>query len=172
MTATVVHHRPGATPDDARAAALRRWVLAYDVGFLAVLVTLAILYFRTGAIEAALPAQLRGLPVYTAWFGVLGSISISLKGISEYEPTAEYWGGRWPLWYFTRPFTGLIVGIVTYVLMRAAYPHGKPDVPTFEAAAFILGTQERRFFTFLSAIGGLVLHTPEDDKASGEQGKG
>jgi len=167
VTATVVHARHGRAPDDADAAAMRRWVLVYDIVLLAVLVVLAVLYFRTAALQDALPPQLRGLPVYTAWFGVLGSISISLKGISDYEPTAERWGGKWPLWYFTRPFTGLIVGIVTYVLLRAAYPSGKPDIPTFEAAAFILGTQERRFFTFLSAIGGLVLHTPGDDEPPG-----
>lgn len=163
MTATVVQHRRTAVSEDARAAAMRRWVLVYDVVFLGVLVTLAILYFRTGAIRDALPVELQGLPVYTAWFGVLGSISISLKGISDFEPTAEYWSGRWPLWYFGRPFSGLIVGMVTYVLLRAAYPSGKPDIPTFEAAAFVLGTQERRFFTFLSAIGSLVLHTPSED---------
>lgn len=156
----------GSSPADAHAAAMRRWVLAYDIAFLATIVALAILYFRTAAVGNALPPQLRGLPAYSAWFGILGSISISLKGISDYEPTAERWGGRWPLWYFTRPFTGLIVGIVTYVLLRAAYPSGKPDIPTFEAAAFVLGTQERRFFTFLSAIGAIVLHTPGDDESA------
>jgi len=170
MSATVVHARP-AVPDDVRAAQVRRWVLVYDVTFLVVLVALAILYFRSSAVQDVLPSELRGLPVYTAWFGMLGSLAISLKGIADYEPTAEYWSGRWPLWYFTRPFSGLIVGIVTYVLLRAAYPSGKPDVPTFEATAFILGTQERRFFTFLSAIGAIVLHTPGDDKPP-DGGKG
>jgi hypothetical protein len=149
---------------DAHAASMRRWVLIYDITLLSVLIALAILYFRATAVQNLLPTQLRGLPAYTAWFGILGSISVSLKGISDYEPTAQRWGGRWPLWYFARPFTGLIVGIVTYVLLRAAYPSGKPDIPTFEAAAFILGTQERRFFTFLSAIGAIILHTPGDDQ--------
>lgn len=164
MAATIVHHPHRAVADDARAAMLRRWVLIYDVSLLAALVALAILYFRTGWATQLLPSQLRGLPLYTAWFGILGSISISLKGISDYEPTAERWGGRWPLWYFSRPFAGLIVGIVTYVLLRAAYPSGQPDVPTFEAAAFVMGTQERRFFAFISAIGAVVLHTPDDDQ--------
>ena len=155
---------PHSESDDAQAASMRRWVLVYDITLLSALIALAILYFRNTAVQDLLPTQLRGLPAYTAWFGILGSISISLKGISDYEPTAHWWGGRWPLWYFARPFTGLIVGIVTYVLLRAAYPSGKPDIPTFEAAAFILGTQERRFFTFLSAIGAIVLHTPADDQ--------
>jgi len=170
MTATLAHHRTAAVSADRRAAVVRRWILVYDVFLLVVLVVLATLYFRTDWAARAFPSQLLGLPLYTAWFGILGSISISLKGISDYEPTAAHWGGRWPLWYLARPFTGLIVGIVTYVLLRAAYPHGKPDIPTFEAAAFILGTQERRFFAFLSAIGGLVPHTPQEDKPDGGAG--
>jgi len=115
-------------------------------------VTLAVLYFKTSAIGHALPEELRGLPAYTAWFGVLGSIAISFKGLSDWGPEENLWSGRWPLWYLGRPFSGLIVGIVTYVLLRAIYPSGTPSVPTFEAAAFILGTQEAQFFKFLSKV--------------------
>ena len=56
----------------------------------------------------------------------------------------------------------LIVGIMTFVLLRAIYPSGTPSVPTFEAAAFILGTQEARFFNFLAKVGELILSVPEN----------
>src|SRR5579872_7324825 len=131
---------------DPTAVRTRQLILFYDIFILAVLLTLAILYFRTDLIGDALPKELRGLPAYTAWFGTLGSVAISLKGISDYEPTAARWGGKWPLWYLARPFTGLVVGIVTYTLLRAVYTTGKPTAPFFEAAAFVLGTQEARFF--------------------------
>lgn len=148
----------------ARARVPRRWLLLYDVVVFAGLIALAILYFRTGAIGHLLPMQLRGLPAYTAWFGTLGSVAISMKGINDHGPE-ESWGGRWPLWFLSRPFTGLLVGIITYVLLRAVYPSGNPSVPTFEAAAFILGTQENRFFAFLSEVGRLVVNVPDNNSA-------
>lgn len=157
----------GSDPYDPRAARVRAALFAYDVLILGVLIALAVLYFRARVIAVVLPPELRGLPAYTAWFGVLGSVSISLKGISAWPPTARHWGGRWPLWYLARPFTGLIVGIMTYTLLRAVYTSGRPTAPFFEAAAFILGTQEARFFTFLTAIAKLVLNIPD----SGAGGK-
>jgi hypothetical protein len=140
----------------------RRLIFLYDMTLLGILVALAVLYFKTNAIGHFLPEELRGLPAYTAWFGVLGSIAISFKGLSDWGPDEALWGGRWPLWYVGRPFSGLIVGIMTFVLLRAIYPSGTPSVPTFEAAAFILGTQEARFFNFLAKVGELVLSVPEN----------
>ena len=140
----------------------RRLIFLYDMTLLGILVALAVLYFKTNAIGHFLPEELRGLPAYTAWFGVLGSIAISFKGLSDWGPEEVLWGGRWPLWYVGRPFSGLIVGIMTFVLLRAIYPSGTPSVPTFEAAAFILGTQEARFFNFLAKVGELILSVPEN----------
>jgi len=85
----------------ARARVLRRWLLLYDIVVLAGLLAVAILYFRTTAIGHLLPSQLRGLPAYTAWFGTLGSLAISMKGINDHGPE-EPWGGRWPLWFLSR----------------------------------------------------------------------
>lgn len=139
----------------------RRLIFLYDVALLAILGTLAILYFRKTPDGSFLPEVFRGLPAYTAWFGVLGSIAISFKGLGDWGPVENRWNDRWPLWYVVRPFSGLIVGIMTFVLLRAIYPSGTPTVPTFEAAAFILGTQEARFFNFLHKVGELVLSVPD-----------
>jgi hypothetical protein len=147
-----------------RARVMRRVIFFYDLGFLIALLVLAILYFRGGRVQSVLPDELRGLPAYTAWFGVLGSVAISLKGVYDWEPTKDLWSGRWPLWYFGRPFSGLIVGIATYTLFRAIYPTGNPSAPTFETAAFILGMQEQRFFLFVSELGKLILHVPDAGK--------
>ena len=100
---------------------------------------------------------------------MLGSIAISMKGIHDHGPEGD-WGGRWPLWYFGRPFMGLLVGIVTYVLLRAVYPSGNPSVPTFEAAAFVFGTQETKFFAFITAVAKLVVSVPDDTPPPGGSG--
>ncbi len=83
----------------------RRLIFLYDTALLGILVALAVLYFKTNAIGHFLPEELRGLPAYTAWFGVLGSIAISFKGLSDWGPDEALWGGRWPLWYVGRPFS-------------------------------------------------------------------
>jgi hypothetical protein len=156
---------PPTREEIARATVLRRWLILYDIAVFALLIALAILYFRTTEVGHLLPQQLRGLPAYTAWFGTLGSLAISMKGVNDHGPE-EHWGGRWPIWFLSRPFTGLMVGIVTYVLLRAVYPSGNPSVPTFEAAAFILGTQENRFFLFISEVGRLVVNVPDSTAGS------
>ena len=148
------------------AGQIRLTIFLYELFILGFLLTLAIFYFRTDKIGHILPSELRGLPAYTAWFGVLGSVSISLKGVYDHGPTPQLWGGRWPLWYFGRPFSGLIVGIIVYVFLRALYPTAtaQPSLPTFEAAAFILGAQEQRFFLFLGEVGKLILAVPTSTK--------
>src|SRR5271154_1779924 len=100
---------PKSTEEIAKSESIRRWLMLYDVALLLGLVALAILYFRGGWVANVLPVELKGLPAYTAWFGMLGSIAISMKGIHDHGPEGD-WGGRWPLWYFGRPFMGLLVG--------------------------------------------------------------
>jgi hypothetical protein len=154
---------PNADPNR-HARNVRRAIFFYELLFLVALIAVAILYFKSNEVHSWIPKELQGLALYTAWFGMLGAIAISLKGVYDWAPTEELWSGRWPLWYIGRPFSGLIVGIMTYASFRAIYPKGTPSVPTFEAAAFILGTQERRFFLFLSEVGKLIVHVPDSDK--------
>lgn len=145
----------------------RRFIFLYEIVFLAILLALAFAYLKEGSFFRSIPSQLRGLPVYSAWFGALGGITISLKGVYGHAPTSadgkSFWGGKWPLWYIGRPFSGLVAGIVTIVLLRAVYPSGTPTTAVVEAAAFILGTQESRFFAFLAAVGNLVVNVPSKD---------
>lgn len=142
----------------------RRFIFIYELAVLAILLGLALAYFKQGSFYRSIPPQLRGLPLYSAWFGALGGVTISLKGIYDHGPTdaegKNLWDGKWPLWYYGRPFSGLVAGIVTYVLLRAIYPSGAPTTAVVEAAAFILGTQEARFFAFLAAVGKLIVSVP------------
>jgi hypothetical protein len=164
MSDVVTAAAAAAADPNRRARFVRRSIFFYDLAFLALLLLAAALYLRGGRVESWVPAQVRGLPAYTAWFGMLGSVAISLKGVYDWEPIEALWSGRWPLWYFGRPFSGLIVGIMTYSIFRAIYPSGTPSVPTFETAAFILGTQEQRFFLFLTEVGKLILNVPDSKK--------
>ncbi|HVS86279.1 MAG TPA: hypothetical protein VHD91_11660, partial [Gaiellaceae bacterium] len=100
----------------------------------------------------------------SAWFGALGSVAIGFHGVFEHGAVDKHgnslWSGRWPLWYAGRPFSGMLTGVMTYVLLRVASGDA-PDLYVTIAAAFIFGTQENLFFRFLSRIAKVIVSTDE-----------
>lgn len=50
------------------------------------------------------------------------------------------------------------------MLLLATNPNGTPSEPVVYAIAFIFGTQERRFFNFLSEVAALVVRVPNEDQ--------
>ncbi|HVS84401.1 MAG TPA: hypothetical protein VHD91_02075, partial [Gaiellaceae bacterium] len=92
------------------AVATRRLVFAYDVAWFTGLGVLAFVYFKTG-VRAWVPTELKPIPVYSAWFGALGSVAIGFHGVFEHGAVDKHgnslWSGRWPLWYAGRPFSGM-----------------------------------------------------------------
>lgn len=99
---------------------------------------------------------------HSLWFGMLGGVSISLKGVYDHWSAAEWEGGRWTKWYLGRPISGAIVGAVTYAVLQVANPTSSPSLAAISVAAFILGSQERRFVAFLAEVGKLILTVPND----------
>lgn len=148
-------------------AGWRRLVFGYELGVFLVLVVLALLYYKLDGVRAMVPDRFQGLPVQTAWFGALGGIAIALKGVYDHpadpEPGKEGWNNRWVLWHLGRPFSGMIVGIATLALLKAIYPNGTPATAVVLSAAFVLGTQERRFFEFVNQVGGVILAVPQQN---------
>lgn len=147
-------------------ATKRRLVFAYSIVVFVGLLVVAFTYFADASLMHWVPGPLRGLPVGTAWFGALGGVAISLKGVYDHPPVdpktnKDNWSEQWPLWYVGRPFSGLLAGIVTYALLRAVYPHGKPAEWLVLGAAFILGTQESEFFAFLHQVGAVIVAVPK-----------
>lgn len=57
-----------------------------------------------------------------------------------------------------------MTGLITLVLLLSTNPTSTPSEPVVYAIAFIFGTQERRFFNFLSEVAALVVRVPNDDK--------
>lgn len=140
---------------------MRRRVFYMNSLILVVLLALAVLHYRFPLDDNVdwLKAS-----THAMWFAVLGSVAISFRGIYEHTQAAE-WNEGWWLWYLGRPFTGAIVGAVVYLLLQVANPKEPPSIPSLAVAAFVLGTQESRFFGFLYEVGKLVLTTPADQQA-------
>jgi hypothetical protein len=134
---------------------LRRRILALDVDYLIVLFYVAFLYslFRFGDSIPEFSYVLAAI-----WFAMLGSVAISLKGISDWKSSAQ-WDEGWRLWYWSRPASGLIIGIVTYFALKVVSA-GTPAMAGVAIVAFLFGMQEIRFFNFLSTAAKLFLTTP------------
>jgi hypothetical protein len=146
--------------DARRAEATRARIFLYDIAMFILLVVLAWAYFYpTVMLKNLVPPELQGVPVFAFWFGALGGIVISLKGIYDHSP--RDWQMTYNLWHYGRPFSGGIAGSVTYLLLLAVSGSAPSQAITL-AAAFIIGTQERRFFNFLSEVARLIVQVQGD----------
>jgi hypothetical protein len=110
-----------------------------------------------------LPEDLHGLALYAVWFGALGGVAASLKGIYDH---ANDWDKSNALWHYGRPFSAAVVGGVTYVLLLVASAQNQTALatPAILAVAFALGTQDKRFFSLLYEMTRLVVGSPDDKK--------
>ena len=142
----------------------RSAVFIYDIVVLGILVALAWLYFEAPSQWPNLvPTPLRDLPVYCVWFGALGGVVISLKGI--YDHASSNWDGdQFDLWHFGRPLSAGIAGGITYLLLLAINSSNGVSMPFALAAAFLMGSQDKRFFNFLYEAARLLVQVPGGDQ--------
>lgn len=149
----------------------RTGIFVYDLVVIAVLIAIGVLYFEFSIadkldliIKDKLPLALE-----SAWFGALGGVIISLKGVYEHSTGGGGWDGSYNLWHLGRPVSGAIAGLMTVVLLMVinsgGTTGGRLSTPVVYAAAFIFGTQERRFFNLLYEVARLVVQVPEEAKA-------
>lgn len=135
---------------------------------LAGVVTLFLLagFYAHGSFRVAL----RGVPfaaVASVWAGVLGALTISLKGVyehgfngSEHPSRKSEWTNELFLWHLGRPVSGAVVGVAVFIVFQAVYPSGNPTPAALAAASFVLGIQEKRFFDWIKQIGAAVITIP------------
>jgi hypothetical protein len=143
-------------------------VLVYDITWVVLLAAFAFLYFNGNLGDIAGPESdsipFKGIPLYTVWFGMLGGIVVSLKGISDHYGD---WDGNLSLWHYARPFTGGAAGAAIYVVLWAVADK-EPNPPVALAAGFIVGVAERDFFDLLKNVAKLILRSPDAPSAPGE----
>jgi len=141
----------------------------YDVGVIALLGVIAIGYFKFRSEVDRFAAEPAALALRAMWFASLGGIVISLKGVYEHDCKAGGWDNGFSLWHFGRPLSGAIAGLVTVVLLSAINPGSDLNGPVVYSAAFIFGTQEKRFFNFLYEVARLVVQVPNEQAGGGLQ---
>jgi len=95
------------------------------------------------------------------WFGALGGVTISLKGIYDHGASTDPWRNDYNLWHIGRPVSGAIAGLIAGLLLYLIIPADKISPVLVYGLAFIFGTQDKAFFDFLSQIGGRFLPKSE-----------
>ena len=154
-----------ATDPKAAKSGTCRWrcaIFAYDLAVVFALLGVAWLIFQHNHVTFG--SQVRDITVRAMWFGALGGLVISLKGVYDHCCTHGDWDDCFNLWHIGRPVSGALTGLVTLVLLLTVNPNTTPSGPTVYAVAFIFGTQERRFFNFLYEVAALVVRVPGDDQ--------
>ncbi len=153
----------------------RTRIFVYDLVVIALLILVGALYicfptyFNLGDVKnlGEAKSKLASLAIQSMWFGALGGTVISLKGIYDHSDGPDGWNASFNLWHIGRPISGAIAGLMTVVLLQVANGStGQLSEPVVFAAAFIFGTQERRFFNFLYEVARLVVQVPEESKAA------
>ena len=146
----------------------RGWIFFYNIAWVLGLCVVGILYFRQQSSFPSLEflkfdSEKINIAVRCMWFGSLGGVVISLKGVYDHHCNRGDWDDGFFLWHLGRPVSGALTGLITLVLLLAINP-SDPNEPVAYAIAFIFGTQERRFFNFLAEVAALVVRVPGDDQ--------
>lgn len=143
----------------------RGWIFFYNLLFVGGLAALGVWYlahpeFLRFPIEAGDKID---IAIRCMFFGALGGVVISLKGVYDHHCNRGDWDDGFMLWHIGRPISGALTGLITVVLLLAINSTS-PNEPVAYAIAFIFGTQERRFFNFLSEVAALVVRVPGDEQ--------
>jgi hypothetical protein len=150
-------------PDAADTCRYRVGIFVYDLVVVSALAIFGVTYARHQD-KFSLGDPRLDIAVRAAWFGALGGIVISLKGIYDHSCHGGDWDDGYNLWHIGRPVSGALTGLITLVLLLAVNPTGNVSEPAVYAIAFIFGTQERRFFNFLYEVAALVVRLPNEDQ--------
>jgi len=151
-------------------------IFTFDILVVAVLFGVAAWYacrtLPNGLGQSVPVLGLQGIFLEAMWFGALGGVVISLKGVFDHASGTGGWDGSYELWHYGRPVTGAIAGLMTVILLSLASSGNTSsdahvNAYAIYAAAFTFGTQERRFFNLLYEIAKLVVQVPDDKKAGG-----
>jgi hypothetical protein len=98
------------------------------------------------------------------WFGALGGVTISLKGIYDHGAGVDPWKNDYNLWHLGRPASGAVAGLIAALLLYLVIPTNNFSPLVVYGVAFVFGTQDRAFFDFLSTFAGRFL--PKNDQGA------
>lgn len=126
--------------------------IAYAVGLVGVVVAAS----SWRGWRPYLPDPLGPVPLAVPWFGALGGVLISMRGVFEH---ARDWDGRYVLRHVARPLTAAVSGTVGYLILiggvvavgqtPATGADSLRSAVIYDVTAFAIGYREEVFRTLL-----------------------
>lgn len=112
-------------------------------------------------------------PIYSAIMAATGGVLYCLRGIYRAKAVNKNWDPNWEVWYYLRPITSLISGIVSYVFLKAGLLVLDADTGDsmfgYLAIAFIAGYNVDNFLKKLEDIANSVWGIKKSNSSSDEK---
>ena len=87
-----------------------------EMGYLALLIALAVTFLTVPALKAAFQGSIGVVPIGIPWFGAVGGVTISLTGVFRHRAD---WLPDYVFWHIARPLVSAITGTVGYLIYTA-----------------------------------------------------
>ena len=159
----------------------RGFIVLVEVVYLLILFALALIFLTNQhPFNLTIPATLGALPIGVPWFGALGAVIISLSGAFDHR---DDWDASWNLWHLTRPFIGVSLAIISWLIFVAgilavgqsavmqsggAAPQAeRPANLLYYLIAFVVGYREEIFRDLIKRVADVILTPSTRPSASG-----
>lgn len=137
---------------------MRRFIVAYLLFLAGISFSASWLIFNK---DIMLSSPLLETVMYCLFFGVCGGIIHCLRGYYLHSAVHKDWDDRWNAWYYIRPLVGGMLGIVSFVFIKAgllvfslntAAGSQEGNSLAYCAVAFLAGYNAQNFLAKLEEI--------------------
>jgi hypothetical protein len=107
-------------------------------------------------LQDLVPDPLGPLPLMVPWWGALGGLMISIRGVLKNR--GDLWDDSYKYWHFARVPVSAAAGTIAYFIVLLVVPTGEipptggRDLVFFYLVAFLAGYREDVFFALLEKL--------------------
>jgi hypothetical protein len=167
-TADATIHPANPTPRDNSSSAtsdnslgdMPGWIFFLETFYLIVLAIVFIFDMTSSTFRHDIPSKIGSLPVGVIWFGALGAVIASFRGIFAYNH--QRWNTGYNYWHYSRPLIGAVTGPMGALIYWVLISLGSQKTPviepaTFFVAAFVFGFADWAFMAMLQNVTNAII---------------
>jgi IPT/TIG domain len=115
------------------------------------------------------------IPFLVPWFGAVGAVVLSLKGVFDHR--GRSWNGEYCFWHWSRPLVGGVVGTVSVLILQSGILAVGGTLPNeaqgpattknllYYIVAFVVGYREDVFRELIARLADTLFSTSAEDAA-------
>jgi hypothetical protein len=136
------------------------FIFFLETFYLVVLVVVFVIDMTSSSFRHDIPATIGPLPVGIVWFGALGAVIASFRGIFAYN--YQKWNSGYNYWHYSRPLIGAVTGSMGALIYWVLVSLGTQKTPvieptTFYVAAFAFGFADWAFMAMLQNVTNAII---------------